>query len=96
MDRKELADAFAEIGDELLSTELLTPSEREKVAAWTAGMGLALTMGEAQKVKNYRASLGAMLGVVELRAAAASEKALLRVANLGLEILTKLALAALV
>ena len=89
-----LKDAFSEVGDELLSSGVLNDDERASVVKWTTAMGVAYAMGEAQKVRNYKAALEGMLGVAELRAAAASEKAALRLANLALEILVKVAIAA--
>lgn len=83
------------IGKELIASGVLNQEERTKVGKWTLAMGLALASGDSVAVGNYKTSLSTMLGVAELRAAQASEKAALRMADLALGILTKVALAAL-
>jgi hypothetical protein len=90
----EIKDAFEEIGQELLDSGVLNTEERAKVGKWTLAMGFAVAQGDTEAVKNYRVSLGAMLGIAEVRAAAASEKAAIKMANVALDILVKVALAA--
>lgn len=82
------------IGRELGVSTALTKEEREKVISWTTAMGLAFAAGDAEKVRNYQTALSAMLGVAALRGATSAERALVKLGDLGLSILTKIALAA--
>lgn len=82
------------IGKELVSSGVLNSTEREQVAKWTLAMGIALTTGDTVAVGNYKTALSTMLGVAELRAAQASEKAALKMADLALGVIAKIALAA--
>ena len=92
---KELTEGIVSIGKELASSEVLTPDERAQMVAWTAALGVAIAKREHLKAENYRIALSTMFGVAEVRAARASEKALLKMADLALSTLVKIGIAAL-
>ena len=94
MDLDALKPDIEAIGKELIASGVLNQEERTKVGKWTLAMGMALAQGDVAAIGNYRVALSTMLGVAELRAAQAFEKAALRMADLALGILVKVALAA--
>ena len=94
LDLDSLKPEVEAIGKELISSGVLNQEERTKVGKWTLAMGLALSTGDVVAVGNYKTALSTMLGVAELRAAQASEKAALRMADLALGVVVKIALAA--
>lgn len=94
LDLDSLKPEVEAIGKELVASGVLTKEEREKVAKYSAGMAVALATGDTVAVGNYRVALSTMLGVAEVRAAQASEKAALKMADLALGVIAKIALAA--
>lgn len=78
----------------LKESATLTPTERVNVAKWGAALAQAALTGDEAQAKNYATSLDTMLGVAILRAANAGEKALLRIGNIAINALLKVALAA--
>ena len=94
MDLDALKPEVEAIGKELLASGVLTAEEREKVAKAVFAMGVALASGDTVAVGNYKVALSAWIGIAELRAAQAAEKAALRMADLALGIIAKVALAA--
>jgi hypothetical protein len=95
IDLDSLKPEVEAIGKELIASGVLNQDERTKVGKWTLAMGMALATGDAVAIGNYKTALSTMLGVAELRAAQASEKAALRMADLALSVVVKIALAAL-
>lgn len=89
----DLKAGLITIGKELAKDASLSAKERENVLKWTEAMALAFVAGDANQVENYRVSLNTMLGVAEVRAAQASEKALLRMGQLGLDLAIKVGIA---
>lgn len=94
LDLDSLRPDIEAIGKELLASGTLTPDERVKVSKVILGMAGAVASGDVVAVGNYKTALSTWLGVAELRAAQASEKAALRLADLALGVVVKVALAA--
>lgn len=94
LDLDALKPEVEAIGKELLASGVLNQEERTKVGKWTLAMSLALAQGDTVAIGNYKTALSTMLGVAEIRAAQASEKAALKMADLALSVITKIALAA--
>lgn len=95
IDTATLKDAAIGIGKELAQASSLTADEKAKIEEWTVALGVALATGDPIAAGNYKTSLSTMLGVVEVRAAGASEAALLRLGNLALETVVRVGIAAL-
>lgn len=94
LDLDSLRPDVEAIGKELIASGVLTKEEREKVGKAVFAMGVALANGDVVAVGNYRTALSTWVGVAEVRAVQASEKAALRMADIALGILTKVVLAA--
>ena len=95
LDLDSLRPDVEAIGKELIASGVLTKDEQAKVLKATFAMGVALANGDSVAVGNYKTSLSTWLGIAELRAAQASEKAALKMADLALGVIVKVALAAL-
>ena len=92
IDLSDAKDAVVGIGEELVRSGTLNADERKKVEAAVAGIAVAMATGDAVAVGNYKTGLNTWLGVAEVRAAQASERAALRLASLGLDLAVKVAL----
>ena len=95
LDLDSLRPDVEAIGKELIASGVLTKDEQAKVLKATFAMGVALASGDSVAVGNYKTALSTWLGIAELRAAQASEKAALKMADLALGVIVKIALAAL-
>ena len=92
---EEVKSGIVDIGRTLAGEASLTSAEKQNIVKWTEALVIALASGDHNAVENYRVSLSTMLGVAEVRGAQASEKAALKMADLALGVIVKVALAAL-
>ena len=105
LDTAAIKDGLTEIGKELAGSSFLTPDEKQKVRGWTEGMALAVIRAQASEGQDrkdaleeaaaYRKSFSTLLGVLELRAAGATEKALWKSVDLAVGVAVKAILFAL-